>query len=39
VTYDPKQTSVPALIKLVENTPSMMGPTAPKYGARVRRTG
>lgn len=39
VTYDPKATSVPAIIRVVHSTPNMMGPTAPKYGAKVHRTG
>jgi hypothetical protein len=36
VTYDPKQTSVPALIKAVDRTPSMMGGGV-NYGATVHK--
>jgi len=36
VTYDPKQTNPPALIKAVANTPHMMGRNM-KYGAKVHK--
>ena len=36
VTYDPKQTFVAAIIKVVNNTPSMMGGGV-NYGAKVQK--
>jgi len=37
VAYDPKQTTVAAIIRAVDQTPSMMGPSSPKYGAKIHR--
>ena len=36
ISYDPKVTSVPALIKVVENTPSVMGSSV-KFRAAVHK--
>ena len=36
VTFDPKQTTPPALIKAVQGTPHMMGGSM-KYGAKVHK--
>jgi hypothetical protein len=36
VTYDPKATTVEDLIKVVENAPSMMGPST-KFSAKVHK--
>ena len=36
VTYDPKATPVPAIIKVVESTPHMMGASM-TFGAKVHK--